>query len=164
MKKIMFAVLLLLVTASAFAQGPAFPPGKWWRKQEVVNQLALTKEQQSRLDEIFNATATQLVDLKAEVEKRTIELRNDLDRPQVTRQEVQKDAARLSDARAKLFEREILMLVDMRGVLSEDQWSKIREFMEDRQQHGGRQGGRKMMPPPGGRPGGGPGGNRPPRR
>src|SRR5512140_3808930 len=104
------------------ADGNPLPPGKWWRRPEIVHQLALSTEQQSKLDTIFRESASQLIDLRGEVEKRAIDLRGELDQPQLNRQAMQRAAQRLSDARGRLFERELMMLYDMRHVLTADQW------------------------------------------
>jgi len=143
MNRLGLVVILTLATAGpALAQGSGLPSGKWWRKPEVVQQLALSQEQQQKLDSTFRAAASQLIDLKADVEKRSIELRGELDQPQLNRQDIQRLAIRLNEARGKLFERELMMMVDMRGMLNDDQWSKLRNAMADQEGPGG---GRGMM-------------------
>jgi hypothetical protein len=59
-----------------------------------------------------------------------VALRGELDRPQIRRQEVMRIAAQLNDARGKLFEREIMMLLDMQGVLNSQQWNRLREHLD----------------------------------
>src|SRR5688572_5887182 len=144
MKRQMFALLFLAGSSIALAAPPAppeggLPPGKWWRRPEIVERLQLSSEQQTRLDQAFKQHATQLVDLKADVEKSSIELRNELDDATPQRGEVQKLATRVSDARARLFERELMMLLDMRSVLTADQWTRVRQVI-DRRDAGPRRG------------------------
>ncbi|HYH07187.1 MAG TPA: periplasmic heavy metal sensor [Thermoanaerobaculia bacterium] len=143
------AALLVLGTIAQTAQAQHMPPGKWWRRPEIVRELELTRDQQSRLDEIFRAAADQLIDAKGEVEKLQIALRGELDRSQLRRAEVQRIATALSAARAKLFERELLMLVDMRGILNEEQWVRVRTALDREPQHRPMPGGQR--PPGGGR-------------
>lgn len=131
MKKLVCAALLLLATSAAFAQG--IPGGKWWRRPEVAERLQITREQQARLDDTFNKSASDLIDLKAEVEKGNVELRAELDRPQLNRDAIRRAGARLSEARSRLFERELMLLVDMRGVLNDEQWEKFRHVLENRE-------------------------------
>lgn len=147
------AALLVLGTFAQTAEAQHLPPGKWWRRPEIVRELELTRDQQSRLDEIFRAAADQLIDAKGEVEKLQISLRGELDRPQLRRAELQRIATALSAARGKLFERELMMLADMRGVLNEEQWVRIRTLLEEHRPGGG--------PPPNNRPRQQPGGRRP---
>jgi Spy/CpxP family protein refolding chaperone len=106
------------------------PPGKWWRRPEVVNQLGLTEEQQSRLEGIFRTAATVLIDARADVDKLQVAIGSEIDQPQLNRANLQRLANELSTARGKLFEREIMMLADMRGVLNEQQWTKLRAHLD----------------------------------
>src|SRR5438477_10692757 len=105
MRRIVFALVSLLIAVSAFAQ--QLPPGKWWRRPEIVQNLNLTDEQQDRLESIFRGSATELIDLKAEVDKSSIALRGELDRPQLDRAAIRRAAARLNEARGRLFDREL---------------------------------------------------------
>ncbi len=158
------AILLALVAPAAIAQD--MPPGKWWQRSEVVRELGLTNEQRDRLDTIFRGTAPELMQLRDATQKKAMELRAQIDRPVLDREAIQRAAAEVSDARARLFERELLMLVEMRGVLNQQQWNRFRSNIEDRGMQ--RRGAPGMMPGqgPGGRgggmrPGGGSGRRRP---
>jgi hypothetical protein len=129
--KTMFAAALLACAiAPTRAQAADLPPGKWWHRPEIVNTLQLSEEQQGRLDTISRASADELIDLRANVEKANLALRSELDAAQLNRQNIQRQAARLSEARARLFERELMMLVDMRAVLSDTQWNQMRRELE----------------------------------
>ena len=121
---------MALVAGTALAQAQ-LPPGKWWRRPEVVQQLGLSEDQQNRLEVVFRGAANDLIDLKANVDKANVALRGELDQPQLNRQAIQRDAARLSEARARLFERELMMLVDMRAVLNDQQWERMRRFLDE---------------------------------
>ncbi|MCM2316373.1 MAG: periplasmic heavy metal sensor [Thermoanaerobaculia bacterium] len=127
------ALLTVAFTAgSAMAQGPMMPKGKWWRMPEVAKQLKLTAEQQTKLDGVFNASQTELIDLKADADKLGIELRAHLEKPQVARKEALAAAQKLGAARGRLFEREVAMMVDMKSVLTEEQWSLLRTKLAER--------------------------------
>lgn len=128
MKRRMAVTLaVLFFAAAAFAQ---LPPGKWWRRPEIVRTLNLTDDQQDRLESIFRTSATDLIDLKAEVDKSSIALRGELDRPQLDRVAIHRIAAHLSEARGKLFDRELTMLVEMRQVLNDQQWNRMRNEID----------------------------------
>ena len=151
MRKLMFLALLSLTAGAAFAQGPGLPNGKWWRKSEVVERLALSQDQQQKLDGIFRASAPQLIDLRGDVEKRSLELRGELDQPQLNRGDIQRLAAKLNDSRGRLFERELMMMVDMRSALSDEQWGRLRSAMADQEGprgRGMRRGEQGQQPPP----------------
>ena len=128
MKRVLLASLVLVFATSAFAQN--LPPGKWWRRPEIVQSLNISEEQQNKLENIFRTSSGDLIDLRGEVEKLNINLRGDLDQSQLDRAAIRRDAQRLSDARTRLFERELMMLVDMRGVLNDSQWSRMRTALD----------------------------------
>ena len=127
-KRLALALLTLLLATATLAAD--LPPGKWWRRPEVIQSLALTTEQQDRLENVWRAASTDLIDFRGEVEKQNIALRVELDRPQIDRRAVQSVAAKLNAARGRLFERELMMLVDMRGVLSDSQWNRMRAQLD----------------------------------
>ena len=142
MKKIALAALLMLVASAALAQ-VNLPPGKWWRRPEVIQLLNLSAEQQDRLERVFQVSAADLIDARGEVEKQSIALRAALDRPQLDREQVRAIAQRLNEARGRQFQRELMMLVDMRTVLTDMQWNRMRnaldrltERKQERQQQG----------------------------
>lgn len=128
-KRLLLAAFVLVFATSAFAQS-AMPPGKWWRRPEIIQSLNLSEEQQNKLETIFRTSSGDLIDLRGEVEKLNINLRGDLDQSQLDRAAIRKDAQRLSDARTRLFERELMMLVDMRAVLNDSQWDRMRAQLE----------------------------------
>lgn len=142
MKRAIVALALFLFAGAASAID--LPPGKWWRRPEVIQMLNLTEDQQNRIETISLKAANELIDLKGEVEKANIALRSELDQPQLNRDAIRRDAIRVNEARGRLFERELMMLVDMRSVLSDTQWNRMRQTLErlpERQQvrpNGGR--------------------------
>ena len=127
-RRVLFAALLIVAASYASAQN--LPPGKWWQRPEIVRELQLSSEQQDKLDDIFRSAANELIDAKGDVEKLQISLRGELDRPQIQRAAVLRIAKQLNEARGRLFEHEIGMLVDMRAVLNDQQWAKMRNALD----------------------------------
>ena len=142
-------VVAALLLAAAVVEAQHLPPGKWWRRPEVIRELSLTADQQERLDEVFRNAADDLIDAKAAVDKLQISLRGEIDRAQLRRTEIQRVVADLNAARGKLFERELMMLVDMRAVLNETQWNRLRQRLDEMQERNRRpnQGQPQIDPP-----------------
>ena len=128
MKRLALALALFVLATTASAID--LPPGKWWRRPEVIQMLTLTEEQQNRIEAISVKAANELIDLRGEVEKSNVALRAELDQPQLNRETIRRIAVRLNEARGRLFERELMMLVDMRSVLSDAQWNRMRQTLE----------------------------------
>lgn len=133
MKRLVMISMLAALAVATAAQAN-LPPGKWWKNPQIAQRLALEPEQQARLDTIFRETASDLIDRRAEVEKLQLAMRSELDQSQLNRQNLQRLAAQLTQARGRLFERELMMLVDMRGVLNDAQWDKLRAHIDRRPQ------------------------------
>lgn len=151
-KVLIAAALVLLVAGTALAQ---MPPGKWWRQPHMVSSLQLTEGQQDKLESIFLSSANELIDRRAEVEKANIALRGELDQPQLNRQNILRAAGKLNDAQGRKFARELAMLVDMRGVLNDAQWNRMRNQLDrlgapmQQPRRDGMQTPRAMQPRPG---------------
>ena len=124
------AVTLLGVAPLLAADDVRVPAGKWWQRPEVVRRLELSPEQRRRLDAISRDSSKQLIDLKAELDKRAIDLRTELDRTRLDRSRIQRAAMALNDARSRLFDKELMLMVDLRDVLSDAQWSELRTMMQ----------------------------------
>lgn len=138
-KRILFCAVFALALALTASAAP-LPPGKWWRRPEFVRQLSLTNAQQTRLDIIFRLAADELIDLRADAEKTSIAIRGELDQQQLNRENLRKLAAHLSETQGKLFDRELMMLVDMRAVLNDEQWGRLRtEIQQSRPSRGKRE-------------------------
>jgi Spy/CpxP family protein refolding chaperone len=131
MKRLMW-MLAVGFLAMPLAAQEGLPGGKWWKRPEVVRQLQLTSQQQDQLEGVFRRHAEALIDLRAEREKAHLALGAELDRPSLDRQAIQSAAGRVSQAGSRLFERELMMLVDMRGVLTSEQWNRFRAAQDRR--------------------------------
>ena len=139
MKTKIAVAIIAAFTFATMAAAADLPPGKWWKNPGIAQRLALQPDQQARLDTIFRDSANDLIDHRAEVEKLTIALRSELDQTTLNREQLRRLSSSLSQARGRLFERELMMLVDMRGVLSEGQWGQLREQIERRRGERGQQ-------------------------
>ncbi len=129
MKRLLLCAAAALTLAMSVSAAP-LPPGKWWRRPEFATNLQLTNDQQMRLDLIFRMAANDLIDLRADAEKTSISIRSELDQPQLNRDNLRKLAAKLSETQGKLFDKELMMLVDMRSVLSDEQWGRLRSELD----------------------------------
>jgi len=115
----------LLLALPSNAQMVEMPAGKWWKRPKVVEALQITAEQQQRLDEVFAKNRRAFVDLKADVDRRTIDLEELLSAREVDPKKVAAASESLEQARGRLGKARTMMVVEMRGVLTEAQWKQI---------------------------------------
>ncbi len=119
-----------LGAAAATAQMSEVPPGKWWKRPAIVRSLGLSADQQDKLDEILAKNRRSFIDLKADVEKKQLDVeelmaKKDSDPKKVT---AAIDAA--EQARGKLRKAVSLMVLDMRNILTDAQWKMVLERRE----------------------------------
>ncbi|HZT76539.1 MAG TPA: Spy/CpxP family protein refolding chaperone [Vicinamibacterales bacterium] len=121
------AILLLLASAaSVHAQSFGFA---WWRDAEYQRDLALTADQVSRIEAVFQATVPTLRIKKTDLDQQEEQLSRlvaaNADEAQVTKQ-----VDRVEGIRADLNKGRTLMLLHMRQVLTPDQRVKLNKRYE----------------------------------
>ncbi len=146
--------ILLLTTSLAFAQqGPGGPLpmhdpamhredgpggehhgemrgpggyGMWWSNPEVIARLAITPDQQKKIEDIFVQSRVQLIDLHATLEKEQLLLEPVLNANPVDQPKALAQIDKIADTRAALEKTNARMLLSIRGVLTPEQWTKLR--------------------------------------
>jgi Spy/CpxP family protein refolding chaperone len=120
------AVFVLALAAPVHAQSFGFP---WWRDAQFQKELALTAEQTTRIDGVFQAAISNLRQKNEELGQQEAELSrliaSNADEFVVTRQ-----VDKVEAIRANLNKMRTLMLLHMRQVLSPDQRVKLNKLHE----------------------------------
>jgi Spy/CpxP family protein refolding chaperone len=124
------------------------PPGTWWRNPEVIAKLALTADQQKRIDDIFMQSRVQLIHMHASLEEEQLLLEPLLNANPVDQGKALAQISKIADTRADLEKADAKMLLGIRGVLNADQWTKLRAD-HARMMHGGEMSGPGMHGPMG---------------
>ena len=100
--------------------------GQWWKNPEIASKLQLTDAQVSQLNQVFFDHKMRLIDYGAEMEKQDLKLQNLLDADQPNESQVSSQVDQVLAARGKL-EREFTMLsLNLRKVLSLEQWRQLK--------------------------------------
>jgi len=101
------------------------PGGRWWSNPQMAQKIGLTADQQKRMDDIFQQNRLRLIDLNASLQKEEaiMEPLVSADQPDETKILAQID--KVAQARAELEKANARMLLDIRRVLTADQWKKL---------------------------------------
>lgn len=138
--------------------------GRWWNNPRIAEQVGLTDDQKKKMDDIFQQSRLQLIDLNAAVQKQEAIMQPliEADQPDETRILSQIDA--IAQARAQLEKANARMLFSIRQVLTPDQWKKLRTLAHNGppRMNGDAGPGRGWRSRPGGNPPGPAGGSPPP--
>lgn len=101
------------------------PPGMWWKNPDLIQKLALTPDQQKRMDDIFQQSRIQLVHMKASLEEEQILLEPMLNANPLDETKTLAQISHIADTRADLEKANARMLLNLRSVLTPDQWTKL---------------------------------------
>jgi Spy/CpxP family protein refolding chaperone len=152
------ALAALAVVPAAGAAG--MPEGKWWKNPSVTAELGLTPDQSTEIEKVFVRSRSKLIDLKADLEKKQLDLQVAMEDKTADRGAVEKKIESVENARAALQKTRALMILDMKQILKPAQWERLvqmhqerRERMQDRRRMF-REEGAPPPPPPGRRPDG----------
>ncbi len=102
--------------------------GKWWRNSDIAKKLQLSEGQVSQLDQIFYDHKVKLIDYGAEMEKQDLKLQTLLDADVPNEGQVEGQVDQVLASRGKLEREFTIMNLDLRKVLSLDQWRQLRSI------------------------------------
>jgi Spy/CpxP family protein refolding chaperone len=122
-------ILVLLAPATAvLGQQLGVPPGRWWERPRIAQELSLTAEQRQKLNEQTVGHARAMVDLKAAVEHAELELRVAAEAETFSAKEVRTAFAALQHARNVLEAERFEMLVKVREIVTPAQWLRLQQL------------------------------------
>lgn len=146
-----FSVFLLSISALAQSPPPAGPAqnqvfvrqgggkvmihtemGKWWKDSNTAKKLQLSDGQIAQLDQTFFDHKMKLVDYGAEMEKEDLKLQNLLDADVPNEGQVGTQVDQVLAARGRLEREFTMMNLDLRKVLSVEQWRQLKSIREER--------------------------------
>ena len=132
MRRILFAAALAVFLAAPAIRAGDTPEGKWWKNPRVASELGLSPDQSVEIEKIFVRTRPKLIDLRADLEKKQLDLQVAMDDKTADRSAVEKKIESVEIARAALQKTRALMLLDMKQVLKPDQWEHLVQKQQER--------------------------------
>jgi Spy/CpxP family protein refolding chaperone len=130
MKKALIIIAALAMAVPLVANDFDLPPGKWWENPRFVNHIGLTDEQQDQIRGIVFQHARRMIDLKADVDLAGLDLAESVDQQDFDPAPVRAAYAVFQTARQKLENERFEMLLEVRLVLTYEQWQKIEEVKQ----------------------------------
>jgi Spy/CpxP family protein refolding chaperone len=100
-------------------------PGTWWNNADTVTRLNLTKEQQLKMDDIFQKFRLTLIDLNASLSKEELIMDPLIAAERLDEVKILAQIDRIAQARAELEKANSRMLLAIRQSLTMEQWTKI---------------------------------------
>ena len=118
----------------AIAPMPPVPPGipripmAWWKDSKMRKELNLNEQQLAKLEQTFTENKLKLIDLRANLEKEETRLQPLLEADRLDENQVSAQLDALVAARGKLEKASAMMGIEMRRVLTQEQWKKLQSL------------------------------------
>jgi Spy/CpxP family protein refolding chaperone len=100
--------------------------GKWWENPETAQKLGLSDNQVTQLNQVFYDHKLKLIDYGAAMAKEDFKLQTLLDADQPNESQVSSQVDQVLAARGKLEREYTMMNLDLRKVLSLEQWKQLK--------------------------------------
>jgi len=97
------------------------PPSRWWTTEKFKQELKLTSEQSTEIEEIVQASMGRLKAEKDDLDRAQSDFRQMMEQPHTPQRELLKAAERLEMARYMISKERTTMLVRIHSVLTPDQ-------------------------------------------
>ncbi|HXZ27336.1 MAG TPA: periplasmic heavy metal sensor, partial [Terriglobales bacterium] len=115
--------------------------GAWWKDSEIVRQLQLSDAQIKQIEETFLNARLDLIKMRADVEIQETILQSLVDADQMDEGKISAQIDQVLATRARLEKANTMMMLDIRKVLTVEQWKKLRAIQQSREQE------HRMAPP-----------------
>ncbi len=107
---------------------PGLGMGQWWKNSELAQQLKLSDAQVKQIEQSYLDSRLKLIDDNADVQKQETKLQALMDADQFNEQQVTAQIDQLLAARTRLGRDTAMMLVNVRRVLTPDQWKTLQSM------------------------------------
>lgn len=133
MRKVFFTFITFsLLSANVLAQDPGIQNKFfWWRNEEVRKELELSIEQVEKIENIFQSFKQEIQFLKDELEAKEQSLRQVLQSPEVSRDEVLHLTDEVEQIKAKGRMMKVDMLLEIREVLTNEQRTLLHKIKHE---------------------------------
>ena len=121
-------ICLVLSAIVLAVPGVALAQGKWWQSERFQKELALTPEQITRIEGIYQTTEPMLRAQKQAIDRREEKLSKVIQDPKSDEAMLLQATDRLEAARNELSRTRTLMLFRIRRVLTDEQNVKLKEI------------------------------------
>ena len=124
------ALICLIAAPEPSAAGGQGGKFKWWQSERFVQELALTRDQSARIDEVFQSSWPALHAAKADLDRLETELSRIIAEGTASEATVLQHIDRVEASRSAMGRTRSLMLYRMHRLLTADQRVKLKALYE----------------------------------
>jgi Spy/CpxP family protein refolding chaperone len=126
----------LVITAVLFGQMPVVEGMEHddimllsLRSPRILKELNLSQEQMKKIDEIHYGYASKIVDLRAGIQKRSLDLNRIVMRGDFTREDIEPILKEIASMEAELRINRLMEIQEIKKVLTKEQNDRLRELI-----------------------------------
>ena len=125
-KKLGAILLVFLLFSPSVLFGQDMMDGKWWQSKRVTEELKITDDEKSRLNDTYTASRRELITLKSNVEMVRFELDNLLDQRDAKKKDIVGQFDRLETARGSLSLERFNLLLGVREIVGIERYQLLK--------------------------------------
>ncbi len=119
---------ILMVGGQAFGFNTPLTRWSWWEDPEARKAVGLTEEQTAKIRELVQSKREAMIDLRSAVEKKGVALDRELEKADFQIGRAMEAAEELQEARRELEKARTRLLLEIRDLLDQKQFFKVREM------------------------------------
>lgn len=137
-------ISIMVLTGSLWAQGPMMggdpegpiteipfiPPGKWWRIPEIVDQLKLTPQEQTQLEDMFVRSQRKIIELRGAWAKEKFELEQLLDKSDIDEATCMNQFKKLFEKRTEIVTERFRHVLEVKKLLGHDRFQQLKAHIQ----------------------------------
>jgi Spy/CpxP family protein refolding chaperone len=127
-------LVLLAVSAYGYPHGNVHGKWLWWKDKAMVEELKLNDKQKTEIDEISTTYNKKLEEMRPGVQEKRKAFVDKMANPASTKEEIIKAYDQMWDTNSKMRKAMLEMALDIRGVLTPDQITKLYQIREQHKQ------------------------------
>lgn len=125
---LLMLVLALVFSVNANAMFGSRSNYKWWKDPQIASELNLSREQVNSIDEIFSKYKERFVGYQKKLKQSEVELKKELQDPNVTKEEVLKTIDSIEDTKAAYIRTKVEMYLKVKDVLTPQQETTLHKI------------------------------------
>ncbi len=118
--------------------GLGMPRHQWWHNEKIVNELDLSKEQVNKINTISQDNRRKLIKLRSEIQLVTLDLEAVMESKEFDMDKAKSLVDKIDKIRSQMGRQKMHGLLEIRNVLDQDQYLKLKLKGKQRGRSGSR--------------------------
>lgn len=117
--------LILFIIVGLGSMALALPPGRWWQQPKLQEELDLSPEQVDRIDRLHRDGREQLIDLRADLEKKRLRFQDAMEKDPFDAEGARRAQASVLEAETALQRAAGEIDITIRSILTRAQYRRL---------------------------------------